>query len=205
MYRADVRTPTSPRRLAALLVAAVTLPLALGACSSASSANGATTTTRAAGHSGSTSVCRLITPAQIEQTLGKKVDDAVVANTTAATACTYPATSGQRADSVIIAYRAHVTAAQAGTEQATLAKLHGTLTPVTVTSGQAFSYTEGSGKDQVTSLVTLIGNTQVAVTSTATLDQLENLSQLIFTSLATGPSSTTTTTTAPTTTTTAAG
>ena len=118
-----------------------------------------------------------------------------VTNSTAATTCTYPATDGRTSNSVILTYRGHVTAAAAGAEQAALGRLHGTLTPVTVSSGQAFSYTSGSGAGQVTSLLTLIGQTQVTVAATATLDQLENLTQQIFTAFATGhPASTTTTT-----------
>lgn len=192
MYGARVRTPNSPRRLARLTASAVALPLLLAACASSSTSSGSTTTVADAGHQTAASVCTLITPAQIKATTGKSVGRPGVANSASATACTYPATDGRRSDSVIVTYRGHVTAAQAGAEQAALGKLHGTLTPVTVSSGQAFSYTAGSGSGKVTSLVTLIGETQVTVTATATLDQLESLSQLIFTTFATGSTSTTT-------------
>ena len=200
MYRAGVRTPNTPRRRTALAAAAVSLPLALGACSSSSTADGPPTT-RAAGHPGSGSVCAVVTPAQIEQTLGRSVGRPGVANSTGATACTYPASSGNRADSVIITFRSRVTPAQAGAEQAALQKEHGTLTPVTVSNGQAFTFASGSGKDRVTSLVTLVGETQVVITSTAALDRIENLSQEVFTAFATGATTTTspstTATTAP--------
>jgi hypothetical protein len=160
------------------------------------------TTTVASNHQGSTSACSLVTPAQIESTLGRRVGTPVAANSISATACTYPGVTGGKENSVIIAYRGRVSAASAVTEQAALAKLHGTTTPVTVSSGQAYYYSVPVGGQTITSLVTLVGTTQVAITSTATADQLENLSKLAFASLR---SATTTTTTPAGPTTTVAG
>ena len=173
------------------MLAAAALPLVLAACSGGSSSD-ATTTTRPTGHQGTTSVCTLVTPAQIESALARKVGAPGVANSTAATTCTYPGADGRSADSVIITFRSRVTAAEAGAEQASLEKIHGTLTPVTVSDGQAFSFTTGSGAGQVTSLVTLVGTTQVSIAATAPLDRIENLSVQIFTTLSTGATTTTT-------------
>jgi len=169
------------------------LPLLVAACSGTPSADGSTTTTRAAGHQGSTSVCSLVTPAQIEAALGTKVGTPGVANSTRSTSCTYPSSGGRHAPAIIITFRGRVTAAEAGAEQAALEKAHGTLTPVTVSDGQAFSYVTGTGSDRVTSLVTLVGTTQVSIASTASLDQMENLSVDIFSSLSSGTTTTTTT------------
>ncbi len=156
-------------------------------------------------HQGFSAACALVTPDMIGTALGKQVDPPVAFNSTAATTCTYHPTHGGAVDTVIISYRGKVSSAQAGAEQAALAKLHGTLTPVDVSSGQAFSYTSGSGANRVTSLVTLVGETQVTVTAHATVDQLEQLSQEIFAAFAaqskaaTGPAAPTgsTTTTSP--------
>ena len=87
-------------------------------CSTTSTS--ATTTTRAAGHQGTTSVCSLVTPAQIESALGRSVGAPGVANSTRATTCTYPGADGKSSDSVIITFRSRVTAAEAGAEQAAL-------------------------------------------------------------------------------------
>jgi hypothetical protein len=202
VYRARVRTRSLPRRLAGPAAVAAALPLLLGACSSASSADGSTTTTRTAGHQGSTSVCTLVGPEQVRAALGKDVDRPGVANSTAATVCTYPATGGDRGNSVIITYRGRVSAVQAAAQQAALARLHGTTTPVTVSSGQAYAYSQGSGRGQVNSLVTIVGQTEVTVTSTVPVTKLEDLSQQIFAAFAaeanrspgsTAPASTTTT------------
>ena len=62
---------------------------------------------------------------------------------------------------------------------------------MTVSDGQAFSFTTGSGAGQVTSLVTLVGTTQVSIAATAPLDRIENLSVQIFTTLSTGATTTT--------------
>ena len=175
-----MRFPTSPK-LTGLVALAVALPLTLAGCADSSTSTGPTTTVR---HQGSSAACALVAPAQIETTLGKHVDEPVAFNSTAATTCTYHASHGGVVDTVIISYRGKVSSAQAGAEQAALGKLHGTLTPVDVSSGQAFSYTSGSGANRVTSLVTLVGETQVTITADATVDQLENLSQEIFAAFA---------------------
>jgi hypothetical protein len=194
VYRADVHTPTHPRRKG-LLALAVALPLGLAACSS--SASTSTTTTRASGHSDTTSACTLVTPAQIESTLGRTVDRPVVVNSTAATACTYTAADrSNQSDSVVIGFRGRVTSAVAGAEQATVRKLHGTTTDVSGTGDSAYSYTTtAAGGHTVNTLVTLVGLTQVTVSSTATVAQEEALTQQIFSSLASASTSTTTSTT----------
>ena len=61
-----------------------------------------------------------------------------------------------------------------------------------MSDGQAFSFTTGTGAHRVTSLVTLVGTTQVSIASTATLDQIEQLSAQIFTTLSTGATTSTT-------------
>jgi len=190
-----VRTTTSLRR-PGLLALAVALPLGLAACSS--SASTSPTTTRASGHSGSTSACTLVTPAQIESTLGRKVDNPVVVNSTAATACTYRASDkSNESDSVIVGFRGGVTSAIAGAEQAQVEKLHGTTTDVSGTGDTAYSYSaQASGGHTVNTLVTLVGQAQVTVSSTASVAQAETLTQQIFASLASAATSTTTSTTA---------
>jgi len=179
-------------RLTALLTGAAALPLALSACSSSSTA-GSTTTTGAGGQQRATSVCSLVTAAQIEQTLGKTVDAPRVANSPRLTVCTYP--SKTPADTVIVGFRAGVTGADAALEQARLGRLHGTLTDV---SGQGFSayyYSDTSVTPAVIGLVTINGQTQVTVASTSPLAQQESLTQQIFATLAALSTSASTTTT----------
>jgi hypothetical protein len=190
-----VRTPTSPRRTAALLLGALCVPAALGACSSSSTSGGATTTTRATGHQGASSVCSLVTPADIRTVLGRSVKAPTVRNTTAATICTYAATHASTpTDAVIIGFRGQVTAAAAAAEQTNLAKLHGTVTDVTGSGAQAYYYSVGTGAHSLTTLVSLVGETQVTVTSTAPVTQAEALSTLIFGTFASAATSTTSTT-----------
>jgi hypothetical protein len=180
-------------RIAALLAGASALPIMLGACSSSSTA-GSTTTTRAAGHQGTASVCSLVTPAQIERTLGKTVDAPRVTNSTRLTVCTYPAKDP--ADTVIIGFRAKVTEADAGLEQAQLGKLHGTLTDVSGPGFAAYYYTDTSGKQTINGLVTINAQTQVTVTSTSPVAKQEALTQEVFATLAAQAAGTTTTTAA---------
>ena len=175
---------------------ALGLTVTLGACSSPATSGG-TTTTRATGHQGANSVCALVTPAQIETALGRTVKAPKVKNTTAATICTYAATDRSTPlDAVIIGYRGHVSTTAAAIEQNNLAKLHGTITNVTGSGGQAYYYSVGSGTHTVTTLVSLVGQTQVTVTSTATVAQAEALSTQIFQSFASAATSTTPTTAA---------
>ena len=182
---------TSPPRLTALL-AAVALPLTLAACSSSTTSAGSTTTTRAAGSSGTNPACALVTPAQIQSTLNKTVGPPSASNSTGSTACTYPATNGRKSDSVIVTFRSNVTPAQAAAEEAALQKSHATVTPISVTGAQAFSFTTTSGTGTVTGLVTVVGESQLSITSTATLDQTESLSQEVFSSLSSAAASSTT-------------
>ena len=198
MYRAPVPTTprpraASPRRLTALAAGGLALPLLLGACSSSSTAGGTTTTTRAAGHQGSTSVCSLVTPAEIQAQLDKAVKAPLVQNTAAATLCTYPsAHTSEVADSVVIGFRANVTDAVAGAKQAQARKKFGQTTDASGGNDTAYYYQVTSGGKTVTSLVTLVGTTQVTVTSTATVPQAEALTQQVFDSFASAASSTTT-------------
>ncbi len=194
MYRSPV--PFARRRIG-LLAVTVALPVALAACSSASSTGDSTTTTRAAGHVGATSACTLVTPAQIEATLDRSVGTATVTNSTVATACTFPPSKGNnRNDAVIVGFRAKVTPAIAATEKATVQKLQPTTTDVSGSGDSAYAFvTKVSGGETVTTLVTLVGETQVTVSSTASLAQAEDLTKLIFASLAGEAASTTTTTT----------
>ena len=182
---------TSHPRPTALLLAAVALPLTLAACSSPTTSAGSTTT-RAAGNSGTNPACALVTPAQIQTTLDKTVGPPSASNSTGSTACTYPATNGRKSDSVIITFRSNVTPAQAAAEEAALQKSHATVTPISVTGAQAFSFTTTSGTETVTGLVTVVGESQISITSTATLDQTESLSQEIFSSLSSAAASSTT-------------
>ena len=139
-------------------------------------------------------MCSMVTPAQIESTLGRNVQAPKVRDTTSATTCTYNATDrSMPLDAVIIGFRGHVTSSVAAAELTTLTKLHGTVTNVTGTGVQAYYYSVGSGARTVTTLVSLVGETQVTVTSTATAAQAEALSTQIFQSFANDASTTTTT------------
>ena len=175
-----------------LLAGAAVLPLLLGACSSSSTAGGSTTTTT--GHTSATTACSLVPAAQVRSILAKQVGDPGVANSSVATTCTYPSKdTTKESDAVIISFRAGVTDAIAGSEQAAVRKLHGTTTDVSGTGFTAYYYQVKTGGETVTSLVTLVGEAQVTVTSTASLDKIEALTQQIFDTFASQATSTTTT------------
>jgi len=196
VYRRPVLTTPNYRRLIALLAGAAVVPAMLGACTSSSTTTTTTTTTGATtgatGQQRATSVCSLVTTAQIKQTLGKTVHAPRVANSPRSTVCTYP--SNVAADTVIVGFRAKVTEADAGLEQARIGRLHGTVTDVSGTGFTAYYYSDTSVKPPVIGLVTINGKTQVTVTSTAPLAQQETLTQQIFATLASQASGATTTT-----------
>ena len=117
-------------------------------------------------------------------------------NSTAATACTFAAAGATTSDSVIIGFRSRVTSAVAGSEQAAVVKLHGTTTDVSGDGDIVYYYTVKAKDGQtVNTLVTLVGETQVTISSTASVSQAETLTQQIFSSLA-GEAAPTTTTSA---------
>jgi hypothetical protein len=179
----------SRRRLFGLLIVSIGLPLGVSACSSSSTAGGTTTTAAA---SGPNSVCSVVTPAQIEATLGKQVAKPTAVNSTASTACTYlSTTSSDKSDSVIIVYRGGVTKSAYSAQKATLAKTHGSITDVSGVGDTAYYYTVQSHGQTVTSLVTLVNQAQVSITSTATVAQAEALAKQIFATFASDATSTT--------------
>ena len=198
--------PTTNRlsRPAALLLGALVLPVTVAACSSSSSGS-SPTTTPLAGHQGTSSVCTLVTPAQIQSALGLAVEIPTVRNSTAATLCTFqPTDRSAPLDTVLIGFRGSVTPTVAAAEQQTLAKLHESVTDVSGAGVQAYYYSVHSGVHTITTLVSLVGETQVTVTSPASVAQAEALSTQIFNSFTAAATSTTTTPGA-TSTTTAAG
>jgi hypothetical protein len=134
----------------------------------------------------------VVSPAQIEATLGKQVGKPTGANTIDSTACTYPsADHSDPSDSVIIVYRGGVTQKAAATEKASLAKLHGATTDVTGVGDSAYYYTVQSGGHTVNSLVTQVNQAQFSITSTATVAQAEALTKQIFATFASEATSTT--------------
>ncbi len=201
-----MRTSSRLLRPVALLVGALAFPLVFAACSTSATSSGSTTTTRAAGHQGASSACTFVSPAQIQSVLGRSVEAPTAHNGTTVTLCTYaPTNKSVPLDAVLIGYRGHVTSTVATAEQATLAKLHDAVTDVTGSGGQAYYYSVGSGTHTVITLVSLVGETQVTVTSTASVAQAEALSSVIFDTFAADAASTTTVPGATSTTTTTAG
>jgi hypothetical protein len=196
-----VRSPI-PTRLVTLIVLSVGVPIGLSACSSGSTAGG-TTTTDATATQSSKSICSVVTPGDIQATLGTAVGEPIVRNGPTITTCTYPAADGSK--SVLLSFRIDVSTTEAAEEQTAAKKLHATTQNVSGVGDGAFSYTLQQGGHTVTALVTLVGENQFAVTSTGSLDQEERLTTDIFASLAAGATSTTTAPTGSTTSTTAAG
>jgi hypothetical protein len=185
----------APRRLTVLVTAGLALPILLGACSASSTADRSTTTTRPAGVAVAHSACAIVSPAQIKAVLHRDVGSPRVQNSASTTVCSYPATDPSAPqDSVILGYRGGVTSAQVAAEQAA-AKLLATVTDVTGSGGSAYYYTVGTGDHAATTLVSLVGETQVTVTSTAPASDAEALATQVFTTFA---ADATTTTTAPT-------
>jgi hypothetical protein len=126
-----------------------------------------------------------VTPAQIERTLGRTVGAPGATNTTGLTVCTYPSSAPSNAQgSVIIGFRGRVTPTDFSSEQTKLGNLHGTTIDVGGIGDQAYYYSVRAGGHTVTSLATLVNQTQVTVTSTATVDQVETLTREIFATFA---------------------
>jgi len=184
VYRHPVPTTPHRRPLIALLTGAVTLPVVLGSCSSSSTVGGSTTTTQA-GHHVTNSVCSLVTPAQIEQMLGKPVGTPGVTNSARLTVCSYRSKAPTDVSgAVIIGFRGQVTSTEFTSEKAKLGKAHGTTTDVGGSGDQAYYYSVDAGGHTVISLATLVNRTQVTITSTATVDQSESLARAIFATFA---------------------
>lgn len=176
--------------MAALATAAVACPLLLVAC--ASGPKPAAPTTTGAGSAATTSVCSMVTPAEIRQQLGMSVQGPGASTSTATTICTYPSTDPAKDyESVIIGFRGHVTAAVAGLEQAQATAKYGQLTDASGTGVSAYYYSTTTGGHTVTTLVSLVNATQVTVATTASVAQAEALSQEIFTAFASAATSTT--------------
>ena len=140
-------------------------------------------------------MCVLVPASQIASIMGKQVGQPGVANSRVATTCVYPAAHGAaKTDAVIISFRGGVTSAVAGSEQAAVRKLHGTTTDVSGNGDTAYTYTVTTGGKTVTTLVTLVGTTQVTITSTAAVDKIEAMAQQVFATFAAQSSSSTSTT-----------
>ena len=197
MYRPLVTPATSLPRIrrrttTALLLGAVAA-VSLGACSTSSTS--ATTTTKPAS-AAKTSVCTLITPAQVGTALGRTVHAASATTRAKSTTCTYSAPS--KSDAVLIVFHGGVSQSDAASQQASLAISHGSTTDVSGPGFTAYYFTTSTTGGTVTTLVTLVGQTQVAINSTATLSQEEALATQIFDTLqAQTASSSTTSPTAP--------
>ena len=182
----------TPGRLTSLLGAGVALPVLLAACSGAT--GGSTTTTRVSGHAAATSVCSLVTVADVEKYLGKMVSGPTGRPSTASVTCTYPAKAGHPAtDGVFVSFHSGVTTAQFAAEATALSKLGGTTTNVSGNGDTAFSYTQEKDGATVNTLATLVGRAQVVVTSTASISQIEALTIHIFSSFGSLAATTTTT------------
>jgi len=191
VYGRHVSTTSHRGRLIGLLAGAAVLPMVLGACSSSSTAGGSTTT-GASGHTGSTSVCSLVPVAEVKSILGMQVGTPGVVNSSVATTCNYRAKhTATSADNVIISFRGGVTSAIAATELAGVRSTHGTTTDVSGTGLTAYYYHVDTGGPTFTSLVTLAGEAQVTVISTASLEKIEALTQLIYQTFASQATSTT--------------
>jgi hypothetical protein len=190
------------RRTAVLVAASLAAGAALAACSSSAAPSTTSTTLRPAGPG---SACALVTPAQIRTTLGKPVDRPEEATMAKGTRCIYPA--AKPADTVVITFQGGVTADEFGMRQVALGATNSGTTDVSGTGFSAYTFTSSTANGEITSLVTLVGSTQVAVASTASLDQEEALVKQIFAALSaqaakagtttTGPASTGTSTTGP--------
>lgn len=181
MYRAPVLANPTRRRLLAALIVSIAIPLGISACSSSSTAVGTSTTSTTEPNP----ACAVVTPAQIEATLGKPVGNPSSRSSTASLTCTYPSTDhSDPSGSVIIDYRGGVTQKAFATEQAALAKLHGATTDVSSGGDSAFYYTVQTGGHTVTGLVTLIGEAQITITSTASAAQVEALAKQIIVTFA---------------------
>jgi hypothetical protein len=143
---------------------------------------------------GPKSACAIVGPAEIQAILHRSVGEPRVQNSTATTVCTYPSKDASAPqDAVIIGYKGEVTAAESAAEQTAVAKLHATTTNETGSGGQAYYYTVGTGAHAATTLVSLVGKTQVSVTSTASAADAEALSTFIFNTFIADVTTTTTT------------
>lgn len=185
VYRATVTSSPSPLIRAGLCLGGLALAaLSFSACSNsttstATSKPAVTTTTVPE----TNPACELLTPSQISDTMGYAVGAARVRNYKGSTECTYPAHDGHIADSIIVTFRGGVTPTMAAQQEGILSQAHGKVSNVPTSTGQAYYFTTTGGGATVTTLVTLINETQISVTSTASVKKAEDLTQQLLDAL----------------------
>jgi hypothetical protein len=163
---------------------------ALAACSSSSSV--ATTTTTRGSVAAAKTGCALITPAEIQSTMGVAVDPPVATVRGSVTTCAYKA--GDISDSVLIEYKTGATAASFAADRSTIDSHHLTTNSLSGLGDQAYAFSQTSGQTTINSVVTLQGALETIVTATTPLVRVEAMSAEIIDALTGSPTGSTSTT-----------
>ncbi len=189
--------PSTGRRRAQWVVAICAPLLIFGtaACDNTpSSAGGNPSSTTSAGQSqnATPSACTLIKPVQIRTITDADVTAPTVVNHGATTTCTYPASDSSR--SVIIEFEGNATAASFAANQKKFESIYGAVSVLPHLGQQAYSGTVSSGGQPVHTVAVFIEPLQLVVTSSASLNNVETLTEEVLFALSKRGASDTTTT-----------
>lgn len=154
------------------------LPIAVSACSNASTSP--TTTTTAAGIR---TLCTEVKPAQIAATTGLKVSPAQTTSSTKTTVtCAYK--GADLTKSVIILYAIDVTPTEFTSQAKNVNSAHGPITHVSHLGDAAYDFTVPAKGATITSLVVVHGQAELVITSTARIAQVADLARVILAAFA---------------------
>lgn len=138
-----------------------------------------------AGGSGSTAAatpgCDLVTPAEIESTLGVSVGAPEVTENGPVTVCTYP--SGDTGLRVIVRFETGFTDDDVAASRAKFESTQQPTADVTGIGDVAFSSTLGAGSVQASTIEALQGSTDVLITAGAPLTAVETLAKQVLAKL----------------------
>lgn len=122
--------------------------------------------------------CGLATPAMVNTALGTNVTAPKVTKQGSVLVCTYP--EGALSDKALIRYETGMTAKTFAASESGFTQHGEPVTPATGYGSQAYSSTIGGGDYVTNTLVVLKGRTELLVTASAPLNQVEALASAIL-------------------------
>jgi hypothetical protein len=169
-------------RHASLLAGLVLVGAVSSACSSSSSTTATTVSAATKTILEARGVlCTLITPADIKATTGESVTQPRVGIHGSQTTCNYKAPV--LASSIVTQFDSGVTPASFQTFRSKASSTFGQTTPVVGLTVGAFSFGASVGSGTLNSVVALVGSTQVMITGTCLVSQLEMLTSTMVSQL----------------------
>ncbi len=130
-------------------------------------------------------LCLLITPADIKAATGETVAPAQVGIHGSQTTCNYKAKV--LPSSIVTQFDSGVTPASFQSYSSKVSSTFGQTTPVTGLTAGSFSFGAPAGSLTLSSVVALVGSTQVMVTGTSPVSQLETLASTIVSQISRPP------------------